>query len=487
VRALVLPLLVAVLAGCGPTLDPRAALIVSTLTDDDQSYLGARPALVAGKYQLMASDPYSYLRGVLAVYRADWQSGAFGLSRTAYGANVEPVVIGDAHPENFGILLARDVTFALEPNDFDAADRAPYLWDVRRLAIGMNVAARLSNTGDATALNAAVAAARSISYAAAQSYAQAMATYAAGASRTRFGNDGTPIVADLFSRSEKDEASGATYTDDTVLNGGVRTLVRGVLDPTKPYNTWEDLPPQAYAALPATIAAYRATLVDPPPPAFFALKDAVREFGSGVASWPKVRCILLIEGPTTDPSDDVLLEMKELGDSDILVTMPPRVYYDDDLTRVVDTSRAMWAIPDADPLWGVSSWVGFPVQLKQETEGEKGVKVDRFTGERGTPEAMTQFATTLGALLARMHAAPPGDGSDPASAIAAAIGGDVDGFANEQAAIGDAYAQQVLSDWGLFGAALTQLGPTLGFPPDPDDAPPPDLAAVLGTPPAAAP
>jgi hypothetical protein len=183
----------------------------------------------------------------------------------------------------------------------------------------------------------------------------------------------------------------------------------------------------------------------------------------------------------------VILELKELGDSDILVTQPPRVYYDDDDQRVLRTSRAVWAIPDADPLWGVSSWLGFPVQIKTESDGEKTVRVDRFTGARGTPEALTTFAGVLGALLARMHAAPPGDGSDPATAIAAAIAADPEGFANEQAEIGDAYAQRVLADWPLFKDALAQLGPDLGFPVTPDDAPSPDLAAVYGTPPAAAP
>src|SRR5262249_13813443 len=152
----------------------------------------------------------------------------------------------------------------------------------------------------------------------AQSYAEAMAQYAAGAPRARVEDDGEAILHDLFKRSEKDTASRSELTSDTSLQGGVRKLLRGVLDPTNPYNTYGDVPPQAYAALPATLEAYRQTLIDPPPPEYFTLLDAAREYGAGVASWPKVRLILLVRGPSDDPSDDVLLELKELSDSDIL-------------------------------------------------------------------------------------------------------------------------------------------------------------------------
>src|SRR5262249_14061032 len=156
---------------------------------------------------------------------------------------------------------------------------------------------------------------------------------------------------------------------DTVLAGSTRRLARGVLDPTAPYQTYADVPPQAYAALPAVLEAYRGTLIDPPPPEYFTLLDAAREFGSGVASWPKVRGLLLVRGRSDDRGDDVLLELKELPDASIVGQRPLRPYYDDVGARIRGTSRTAWAIPDADPLWGTApSWVGFPCQIKTETD-----------------------------------------------------------------------------------------------------------------------
>jgi uncharacterized protein (DUF2252 family) len=489
-----LALSLSIAAGCGGGVDdPRAAEIADAMTRADLAVIRARPALAAGKYAKMASDPYSYYRGSVPVYKHDWQLGRYGVSTSAFALEsprgdalpgaLLPFVVGDAHPENIGILRARDGSFGLEPNDFDGADRAPYLWDLRRLTAGMSLAARLSNPDDPAAASAAKDAARSIARAAAESYAVAMAAFAKGEKRARVTDSGGEVVIeDLFSRSQKDTASRAEL-DNTILDGDHRTLKRGVLDPEVPYQAWGDLPASAYAALPAAIEAYRQTLLTPPPAEYFTLLDAVRVYGSGVASWPKVRVILLVRGPSDDPADDVMLELKELTDSGALATYPPGVFFDDNQRRVLGVARAVWGIPDADPLWGTTTWLGFDCQIKTESDGEKTFRVKRLTGSRGTPEALTGAARTFGALLARVHATPTPDGASPSAAIAAAIGADPGPFADEQADFAEQYAEVVLADHALFGKALSDLGPTLGVPADPADTPSPDLAAVYGAPP----
>jgi hypothetical protein len=150
-------------------------------------------------------------------------------------------------------------------------------------------------------------------------------------------------------------------------------------------------------------------------------------------------------------------------------------------------SRAAWAIPDADPRWGATTLVGLDAQLKTESAGQKTVRVKRLTGKRGTPEALAGLARVLGGLLARVHAAPRPDDGAPAATISAAIGADAAAFADEQAEAGDAYAASVIADHPRFRAALDALGPLLGVPFDPAYAPPPDLAALYGTPPEANP
>ncbi len=479
-----------VIGGCGGGLDDaRASEIVAALVEADEAVIRSRPALVAGKYALMASDPYSYYRGSLPVYRRDWMRGAEGLSASAFATRMSvsaPLAMGDPHPENFGVLLAEDGSPGIEPNDFDSADRAPYLWDLRRLVAGVSLAARLSNAEDPEARALATASAKDAARAAAAAYAETIVALAGGAARARMdeGDPGAmePVLADLFNRARKNAASRTELLELTVLEGATRRLRRGVLSPDEPTSTFSDLPPFAVTALPAALDAYRQTLLAPPPPAFFTILDAVRQLGSGVASWPRVRVIVLVRGPTDDPGDDLLLELKELADARLLPAPGPDVSFDSNQARVEHSTRAAWYSPGASPLWGTSRWLGFPVQIRLESEAQKSVRVSRLTGARGTPGAIAQLARSLGRLLARIHAAPLRIDELPAREIAAAVGVDLDAFAEEQAAIGDAYAARVLADHALFQDALARLGPTLGVPIEPADAPSPDLAALYGAP-----
>jgi uncharacterized protein (DUF2252 family) len=477
------------LGGCAEGLDDaREAEIVSALVRADEALIRSRPALVAGKYALMARDPYSYYRGTLPVYRHDWERGAYGLAGSAFAMGVSrgsPLALGDPHPENFGVLLGDDGSPALEPNDFDSADRAPYLWDLRRLVAGVSLAARLSNADDPAARALTAAASRQVARAAAKAYAETLVALARGALRERLTDPGPdePVLADVFKRSKKNAAARSELADLTTLEGPARRLRRGVLSADDPGNRYEELPDFARSALPATLDAYRRTLLDPPSAAFFTVLDAARELGSGVASWPRVRVVILVRGPTDDPGDDVLLELKELSDARLLPLPGPDVAFDSNQARVAHTTHAAWFSPRSAPLWGTSSWLGLPVQVRLESEGQKTVRVSRLVGARGTAAAIGQLAGSQGRLLARVHAAPLLVGEAPAAAIAAAIGADLDAFADEQAAVGDAYAARVLADQALFGKALSTLGPRLGVPVDAADTPPPELAALFGAPP----
>jgi len=355
---------------------------------------------------------------------------------------------------------------------------------VRRLGTGLVIAARLSNQGDETAQAAAVAAERDIARAVAESYATTIVGLANGAAPLRITDGmGNAVAEDLFDRGtgdweDKEELEELTLLDDA----GVRTLRRGGIDTDDPDNVYLDLPPEVLSALPKTVAAYRRTLIAPPPPEYFTILDAARELGSGVASYPRVRIILLVRGPSDDVADDVILELKELVDSGAEGWIPPGVSFDSVPDRIIGSSRSLWFRPDAEPLWGVSELYGLPVQLKQESEGLKTFRTKRFEDSEGTPEALIGLGALLGGLLARMHAA---SGPDVRDAIAGRLVTEEAAFADEQAEVSVAYADQVFTDWDHFGDALDRLGPLFGFPlvPAPDDQPTPEMQALYGQPP----
>ena len=474
-------------ASCGDApSDARQGRVVGSIAAFDEAMIRSRPALSAGKYAKMAANVFDYHRGAVPVFRADMRNGGTPVSGSRFELSV-PLVqsLGDPHPENFGVLLGADGLRTLEPNDFDAADRAPYLWDVRRLAVSLVIVANAANADNAAARDLLASAAGEVTAMAVSAYAETIAALGQGApAPTVLAAQPTPILADLLRRSVRDEASRQELAELTVTNGGTRTFRRGFVDPEDPQSVLADLPSSAMRALPQALSVYRQTLLAPPPSEQFEILDAVRQFGSGVASWPRVRMLLLVRGPTADPGDDLVLELKELADSGIGGLAPPYVYADTVQGRTLAHARSSWSRPDAAPLWGTSTLLGLPCQVRVKSEGQKSVRVERLVGDRGTKEALGALAKQLGVIVARIHGAAD---REAARLIAQRIAQDPAGFVEEQVAVGLSYARLSIADHIRFRDGLSRLGPRLGLPLDLADTPSPDAQMLFGVPPAPSP
>jgi hypothetical protein len=467
------------LLGCdAPPLSEREAEVASVLARADDPLLRSRPGLVAAKYRLMAEDPYAFLRGSLALYRHDLSTNHGHVAESAYGLSAPmPLSLGDPHVENFGLLEATDGTLALEPNDFDAAERFPYLWDLRRLTISLSLTVRLvALAGGTSAQPVDVAAA------AARAYATDIRALAGGAPRTRLSDpSGDVVLADLFERGLEDLESRSELAELTVEGPDGRRLRRGPLDPTDPDDALESLPECLSGALPTLLADYAASLATSPPASELTVLDAARLRGSGVASYPRVRALVLLRGATDASNDDWILELKELGEAPDSGLVPPYGHFADIPSRVLDMAHSAWARPDAEPRWGGAPALGLPFQLRRESEAHKGLRVTRLEGERATPEAFSVLAAHLGSRLAVVHAAELSDSPvGAASEIARVVGADVEAFAAEQGAISASYAAILEEDATRFGAVLDALGPTLGVLPESPDEISPDLRALYG-------
>ncbi len=432
------------LAGCAAATQGRDAEIVGVITRADAVILETRPGLTAGKYEQMAATPFAYFRGSMAVERHDWERAV--TSASAFDASALVTGVADPHPENFGILIARDGTAALEPNDLDATDRVPWLFEVRRLVAGLAVAAAMANPGIDV---------RSIGRASAQAYAEAI-TSAGVPLRLTDAGDST-VLADLFRRSARDFTSRAELNQLTELRDGARRFKRGQADGLA------GLPPVALAALPALVdRAGQGTVI-----------DAVRVYGSGIASFPRVRVDVLLSGATDSADDDVIVEVKELTVSPLAGWYGPALTARDAAERVEAGAHQVWARPDADAIFFGAQWLGLPVVVRTESEAFKGIRINRWEGDRGSQVELQRLAQVLGRLLARMHHAS-------ASAIAAEIARDPAAFADEQADFAVTRGAQIAADHALFAAALQQRGPTLGTPATPQTRPGTDVKLLFG-------
>ncbi len=486
-RLRLLPLLL--VAACGEGPSAREGVFVNAMVRADLPLLRSRPQLVAGKYRQMKTALFQFHRGVLPVYLTDARDAALPIGRSRFALDLPLVVgMGDPHPENVGVLFDRNGVPRIEPNDLDGVELVPYLRDLRRLLVGVAIASVSTNAADPVRAAEVAARTRDIIKACAEGYRTAIFEYAGGAAPEVIDTGkGVPNLEDLFKRGKKDYASRDELAGLTVLEGTTRRLkdaeLGEVIDPTEPASALRTLPKVALEALPDTLERYRRGLTDPPPPEFFRVLDAKRELGSGVASWPRIRVLVLVRGPTDAPGDDVVLELKELADASTSTTTWPTQHFRSVEARIEFAKLKVWSVPAADGLWGTSRWLGLPVQIRTESEGNKTLRVARMTGTNGTVDAMLATARFLGRMLARTHASPAGElplGSDkPAAAVGAVVARDPAGFDAEQVEATLAYLETVQSDFARFPALLADLGPTLGVPAEPGDEPNPDLRALF--------
>src|SRR5580658_10749472 len=104
----------------------------------DASTRGRVPQLVALKKQLMAASPFGYFRGAVPVM-------AYDLS-LAGNTGICNQLCGDAHVRNLGAFAGPDGRIVFDINDFDETTRAPFEWDLKRLATSLVLAGRAINT-----------------------------------------------------------------------------------------------------------------------------------------------------------------------------------------------------------------------------------------------------------------------------------------------------------------------------------------------------
>jgi uncharacterized protein (DUF2252 family) len=114
-----------------------------------RSMQGRVPALINLKYELMLGSPFAYFRGAAPVMAADLAALA--------NTGIECQICGDAHVRNLGAYAAPDGRLVFDINDFDETIRAPFEWDLKRMAASLVLAGRAAGHKESSARAAAQA------------------------------------------------------------------------------------------------------------------------------------------------------------------------------------------------------------------------------------------------------------------------------------------------------------------------------------------
>ena len=444
------------LLACAPPEDPRAAWLVDALVRDNLAWSTREPSVVAAKYARMAADPYDLMRGTAGVYLRDQSRPGTGRAPTAFLRVAEAagtLIAGDPHPENFGTFVRADGAWLVDLNDLDAAQHGPWLWDLRRAAVGLGMIGAAADCVQPCAADAARALGRA--------YAAQVAVRAEGGApldvADRFGHGAW--LASLVARTEAmppliDEVAPSNRFGRRLLRTeGLDEAGRGV----------SDLSPPESELLAALLAAWSGR------PPEFRLLDAVRRFGVGVASLPALRFGVLWDRGDDGPEDDALVQLREVVDPPAApgLVRPVGALYASGPDRINAATRALWFDPQADPeLAGVE--LG-PMSFKVVgwTEDQDGFEhvdlAERLAATLPDDGPLLELARFIGGRLADAHAdARSADAALGVFAVAADLAGRGDELGEELADGAPDDVQTVLDDLARLRDALDRYGPLLG-------------------------
>src|SRR5207342_2348537 len=92
------------------------------------------PELVPIRHGRMLASPFSYFRGAALPMASDLA--------TTPNSGLLVQICGDAHLCNFGVFGSPERHLFFDVNDFDETAPGPWEWDVKRLAVSLEIAGR---------------------------------------------------------------------------------------------------------------------------------------------------------------------------------------------------------------------------------------------------------------------------------------------------------------------------------------------------------
>ncbi len=398
---------------------PKARRL-GALTLLEHAARGRVPALVKLKYQLMAQAPFGFFRGAVPVMAADLA--------VLPNTGIVTQICGDAHVRNLGAFAAPDGRLVFDINDFDETIRAPFEWDLKRMAASLVLAGRESGHKESSA--------RAAVEKCIEQYAAQMNAFAA-----------MPSIE--VGRFQVHRMGSVQPVHDALLKAERATPCHTLAQLTEPApekssgpheRRFKEMKPvltriagrQAKSVL-AGLGPYRAML-EPQRQHLLSLYRPVdvafKVVGTGSVGL-RDYCIYL-EG--NGPADPLFLQIKEETTSAYAPYLPDAKSAHHNGQRAVEGQRAMQV--QSDPFLGWTHVAGRDYLVRQLNDHKGSIDIDDLAGK-----GLQAFAEVCGELLARGHARS----GDPLT-IAAYLGAG-NGFAEALAKFGSNYADQTEKDW----------------------------------------
>ena len=353
--------------------EERRQYLRETLREDHRYRVHNQPEGAQAKFDKLKSSPFVFFRGTALLYYRDYAGTDSHL----------PIVftVGDVHPENFGVMPNENNAPFFGIDDFDEAYFAPFSWDFKRGAVGFYIAAKENGFKKSKRLK--------IVRKFIEGYLGGLEEFAHDdrerSHEYRLDNSPPMIKALLEDSQTRRELFLKKYVD----------IEKGRFVPSEkivPYTSH-------IGEFQEAMEEYRKSLEvnEDTRAGHFEVKDVAIKKDSGTASLGLERYWVLIDGPSEDNSDDLILELKHTRTSALVGLSPETSENEGRANRVVDSHRIH--LVGGDPYYGTTTLRGESFLVRERSPYKNDIDVDDLDARD-----MQDYAEICGKVLAQCHA-----------------------------------------------------------------------------------
>jgi uncharacterized protein (DUF2252 family) len=425
----------------------RSSWVANQIYQYNHPFASQLPQELATKMQKMAASPFAFYRGTAHIFYRDMQtlpSSAFVNSATS-----AIWLEGDMHMQNLGGMRDANGNNVFDTTDFDEGYLGPYVWDLRRMAISIILAAKENGLSSSDAQDVV----RNFL----DTYLNKMGDFKGTNDELSYrleSSNTNGVVNDLIQKTANDTRS-SLLNKYTLINGsGYRV-----------FQTTTELQPVSssnYSAIVAGMSSYITSIASSKrySNSYYTVKDIRLKLGSGTGSLGRYRYYLLIEGPSSANDDDRILEMKQETSSAVAIAapglLPSSVYGYNEGARVALATKAM--LSNTDPLVGYTTVNSLYFFLHEKSPYQEDFDYKLLTTKTKFLDAMGY----AGKVVAKNHAISDQDYNSAIVSysvdkqVTDVVGSNTAAFKNEIVNFALDYATQVEYDYASFVDALNR-------------------------------
>lgn len=333
----------------------RPSWVVNEIYSFNHPYAAQASGELATKMQKMASSPFYFYRGTAHVFFKDMNT--LPASSQTSSATAYTWLEGDMHIANFGGFRDNNGTAVFDVTDFDEGYLGQYVWDVRRMATSIVLSARENGLSDANATQ--------LVQTMVDSYLNKLGDFKGTSAELTYSlvsSNTSGVVQDTVKAA--DGKSRSSFLDKyTTVSGSTRSF--------KTDSSLLKVSSSVYTSIQNALPNYVQSIASSKrySNSYYNLKDIRQKLGSGTGSLGRFRYYLLLEGPSSSTSDDVIIEMKQSVTSAVALAAPGRLpaanYGNNEAARVAMTMKAQLA--NVDKLVGYTTLGSVPYFLREKS------------------------------------------------------------------------------------------------------------------------